>query len=97
MSTKRSRRKHSADIKFKVVLESLQKDKHAADIARAYGIDQNLVSKWKREFLERGREIFECPAHNESEKRVNDLEHIIGQQTVEIQLLKKFLGHYSSR
>lgn len=55
-----------------------------------------MVSKWKRDFLTYGHRIFEGDHADTATKKIEELETIIGKQTVEIQLLKKFLGHYAS-
>ncbi len=96
---KQTRKKHSSKVKFQVMLEVLQENKNQAEIARSYGLHGNLISNWKKEFLENGHKIFEMDnnrAEKVQSKKVEELEQIIGKQTVEIALLKKFLGHYRS-
>ncbi len=46
--------------KFQVVLEVLKAEGKGAEakIARAYGVHPVTLAKWKRQFLERGPEIF---------------------------------------
>ena len=34
-------------------------------------------------------------AENSNEKKIEQLEKLIGKQTIEIELLKNFLGHYA--
>lgn len=89
------RRRHTAKIKFQIVLETFYKDRNIAEVSRQYGVNPTLINRWRKEFLERGQLIFESK-RPEAEEKVEELENIIGKQTVEIQLLKKFLGHYSS-
>ena len=89
------RKRHTAKVKFQVVLETFHKDRNIAEVSRQYGVSPNLINRWRKEFLERGSMVFESK-RPEAEEKVEDLENIIGKQTVEIQLLKKFLGHYSS-
>jgi hypothetical protein len=55
------------------------------------GIEQ--VAVWKRTFLEKGPEIFaQDNLVTEYERRIADLERLIGRKEVEIALLKNFLG-----
>jgi putative transposase len=89
------RKRHTAKIKFQVVLETFHKDRNIAEVSRQYGVNPNLIHRWRKEFLERGQLVFETK-RPEAEEKVEELENIIGKQTIEIQLLKKFLGHYSS-
>jgi len=98
MPKKVSRKKHAAKVKFQVVLETLTNEGKLIDVARQYGISPNLITKWRKEFFERGHQIFEqgTPAQ-EAEKKIADLQRIIGKKEVEIELLKNFLGNLSSR
>ncbi len=40
------------------MLEALKGDRKEVEIARAYGIHPTTISNWKREFLEKGPELF---------------------------------------
>lgn len=89
-------RKFKPQLKFKIVIEAIKAEKTHSEIARQYGIHPQLIVNWKREFFQKGPAIFEGgPRGEETSKKVENLEKIIGQQTIEIQLLKKFLGHAS--
>ena len=95
----RTRKKHSGEVKFQVVMEVLTKPRSQAEIARSYGIHYNLITAWKNQFLKNGSKIFEADnakTDKAKDKKISELENIIGKQTVEISLLKKFLGHYRS-
>ncbi|MFH1609640.1 MAG: transposase, partial [Candidatus Bipolaricaulota bacterium] len=81
--------RYSPAFKFKVVLEALRAQGQGVEteVARAYGIHPVTLSGWKRRFLERGAEVFggkeEVKAY---EKRLADLERMVGQKEVEIAL-----------
>lgn len=96
MSKPISRKKHSAKIKFQVVLEALMGKNRIMEISRSYGINPTLISKWRKDFLEKGHLVFEqgTPSQ-EMGKKVDDLQRIIGKKEVEIELLKNFLGNLS--
>lgn len=89
-------RRYSAKLKFQVVVEALRGDKTPAQIAKVYRVHPNSVGIWKRWFLERGPVVF---AHGEGEaetdRRVAELEQLLGKKEVEIALLKNFLGRAS--
>lgn len=64
-----------------------------AQVAKAYGVHPNSVVLWKRHFLERAPEIFAAEgAVEEYERRIRELEQLVGKKEVEIALLKNFLG-----
>ena len=68
-------------------------DSTPGQIARAYGVHPNSMGLWKRRFIERAPEIFaEETTVNEYERRIWDLEQLLGKKEVEIALLKDFLG-----
>ena len=89
------RRTLTPSFKFQVVTEVLQNRQKQAEIARQYDLDPKVVSLWKRQFLEKAPEVF---AHSkqikQKEKKVEELEQIIGRQTIEIQFLKKVLSRW---
>jgi transposase len=86
-------RQYSAKLKFQVVLEALRGDKSPAQIAKAYLVHPNSVGIWKRWFLERGPAVFaQGELQGDAERRVAELEQLLGKKEVEIALLKNFLG-----
>jgi transposase-like protein len=90
---KATRRRYSPKLKFQVVVEVLSGQKSPAQVAKAYGVHPNSVGLWKKAFLERGPELFAQEAGtDEYERRVAELERLVGQKEVEIALLKNFLG-----
>ncbi len=88
-----ARKRYSAKFKFQVVMEALSGEKTPGQIAKLYGIHPNSVGLWKRQFLERGPELFaEDNTVQQYERRIADLEQLLGKKEVEIALLKNFLG-----
>ncbi|MBC7219958.1 transposase [Candidatus Bipolaricaulota bacterium] len=91
MSTQNGR--YGPASKFKVVLEALRAEGHGteAEVARAYGIHPVTPSNGKRQFLERGPEVFGGKEEVKAcEKRIADLERVVGEKEVEIALLTTF-------
>jgi transposase-like protein len=75
------------------VLELLRGDKTLGQVAKAYGVHPNSVLSWKEAFLEKGPEVFSKNSTIVAyEKRIAQLERLLGQKEVEIALLKNFLG-----
>ncbi|MGI9038884.1 MAG: transposase [Gemmatimonadota bacterium] len=90
---KATRRRYSPKLKFQVVLEVLSGQKSPAQVGKAYGVHPNSVGLWKKAFLDRGPELFAQEAGTEEyERRIAELERLVGQKEVEIALLKNFLG-----
>jgi len=86
-------RRYSAKLKFQVVLEALKGEKTPAQIAKAYRVHPNSVGIWRHWFCERGPALFErAEAAHENERRLAELEQLLGKKEVEIALLKNFLG-----
>ena len=84
---------YSAKLKFQIVMEVLTNEKSQAQVARAYGVHPNSVGTWKRIFLEKGPEVFGShKVIGEYERRIAELERLLGRKEVEIALLKNFLG-----
>jgi len=51
-------KRHTADFKFRVVLESIQKNA-VAEVARQYGVHPNQLTMWRKELLDYGAQVFE--------------------------------------
>ena len=89
----RTGRRYTAKLKFQVVLEALKGEKTPGQIAKAYRVHANSIGIWRHWFLERGASVFERgEAASDSERRVAELEQLLGKKEVEIALLKNFLG-----
>ncbi len=86
-------KRYSAKLKFQVVTELLSGDKSTAQVAKVYNVHPNTVNAWKKTFLEKGPEIFaQDNLVAEYERRIAELERLIGRKEVEIAILKNFLG-----
>jgi transposase-like protein len=86
-------KRYSPKLKFQVVLELLKGDNTPAQISRIYNVHPNSAGLWKRALLEKGPEIFSKDGVvAEYERRIAELEQLLGKKEVEIALLKNFLG-----
>ena len=58
-----------------------------AEIARAYQVHPITLSKWKKEFWEKGAEVFGGRDEvRSSEQKISKLERMLGQKEVELAL-----------
>jgi len=86
-------KRYTPKFKFQVILELLKGDKSSGQVAKAYGVHPNTIGAWKQAFLEKGPEVFvKDGTVAEYERRIRELEQLIGKKEVEIALLKNFLG-----
>ena len=94
MSTKKS---YSNELKLKVVLESFQRDTTIEKVKRAFNVSHSVVHRWRKIFKEYGAMIFDQPAKKKEKsakyfgQTKDELVKIIGDLTVENQVLKKTL------
>jgi transposase len=89
----KQRKTWSADQKQAVVLAALRGDHSVAELARQQGIREQLIDRWKADFLEAGaRALGGSKAHKADEtlQRENDqLKKLLGEKTLELDILKK--------
>ena len=86
-------KRYSPKLKFQVVLELLKGKATPAQISRTYNVHPNSAGLWKRVVLEKGPEIFSKDSVvAQYERRIAELEQLVGKKEVEIALLKNFLG-----
>jgi len=86
-------KRYSPRFQFQVVLEVLKGDRDAVEIARAYDLHPTTVACWKREFLENGAEVFgKNSTVAQYEKKIREMERLLGRKEVEIALLHNFMG-----
>jgi hypothetical protein len=70
----------------------LSGDKTTGQVARGYGVHPITLGGWKKEFMARGAEVFGgSDVIREYERRIRDLERLLGQKEVELALFKNFL------
>jgi len=89
---KTQRQKHSSAFKAKVAIEALQEQKSISEISKKYGIHPNMISRWKKEFLDRAPELFDkLGQEKKGEVDIEKLYAKIGQLEKEREFLKKNL------
>ncbi len=88
----KSRRRHSAEFKFKVALEAAKGLRTFNEIATEFEVHPNLVSQWKQQLLDGGQALFHPSAgqsERESEALQSELYEQIGRLKMELEWLKK--------
>jgi transposase-like protein len=95
------RKQYAPEFKFKVVLESLQRDTTLEEVCRKYTVSSSMVSRWRQAFQQKGPEIFSDQRDPMSRRKAlgyepgeapDDLKKLIGELTVQNDILKKSRG-----
>jgi len=85
-----NRKTYTAEFKAGIVLEILTEQKSIAQASREYGIKDSVISRWKQEFIERSPQVFEKEnLRDERDKRIAELERMIGRLAMELEMSKK--------
>jgi transposase len=95
------RKQYTSEFKFKVVLESFQRDTTLEEVCRKYTVTSSLVSRWRQAFQRQGPEIFRDQRDPKRRSKAqgyepgespDDLKRLIGELTVQNDILKKSRG-----
>ena len=87
---RRTRRVFTPEFKAKVALEALTGAASQAELCRHHQIGPNLLALWKATLLERLPTVFQADERRSAEAaRVAELERLVGQQALELAVLKK--------
>lgn len=87
----KNRRSFTAEFKFQVVMELIRGERSLSSASVHYRIKDSVLSRWKQEFLARAPQVFAEPSEHAS-KEVEQLQKIIGEQAIELAILKKAYG-----
>ena len=90
----KERRNFDDSFKTKIALEAIREEKTLPELASEYEIHPNQITKWKREFEQGAETVFSGVKDTKKEliklrKEKEELENLIGKQTIEINWLKK--------
>jgi transposase-like protein len=89
----KSRRKFSREFK-QTAIRQMAAGKSAAEVARALEVHPSDLYRWRRELDEHGTAAFTGAGRKRADDdRVAELERKVGQQTLEIDFLKRALQH----
>lgn len=89
---------YTADFKVKAVLESLQRDTTLEATCQKFGVSRSQLIRWRQEFQEKAAGLF-VDKRNPKQKALSqgyepgespdDLKKLIGELTVQNEILKK--------
>lgn len=95
------RRQFPPEFKIRVVIESFQRDTTIEAVCRKYQVGRSVINRWREEFKKNASNIF-LDKRNPKKKAISagfkpgespeDLKKIIGELTVQNEILKKVQG-----
>jgi transposase len=96
-----NRKQYTAEFKLKVVLESLQRDTTIETVKKKFNVHTTQINNWRRIFWKQASQIAVTafnptnPSKSNQDKNSEDLTRLIGQLTIENEILKKALGSFN--
>jgi transposase len=92
------RRRWSVDQKLAILAEAAQPGMSISYVARRHGISSSLVFGWRRRMTEGGKEAVRADDEivaraevRELQKRIRELERVLGKKTLENEILREAL------
>ncbi len=85
------RRGFTPEFKAELVFEVLSGESSQAEVCRRHNLNENQLSQWKRQLLEKAPTLFDSTdkASSEAEKRIAHLERLVGKLTGALDIEKK--------
>jgi transposase-like protein len=92
MGQDNTRKKYSAERKFRIVKEKLTTDQSVSEICRKYGISSGLYYKWQEQFLASAKEGLERGGGGPGKAELRKIE----QQERELSRMKSVIAEITS-
>ena len=95
------RKSYTPEFKLKVVLESMQRDTTQEDVCKKFGLSSSMIHRWRKEFQANAATSFHDKRDPKQKAQSQgyapgespeDLKQIIGELTVQNEILKKASG-----
>lgn len=98
MTTFRGRRKHDRTFKIETVRLVTEGGRRVAEVARDLGVHENLIDKWRQEFMQDNDHAFPGAGHlKPADEELRRLKRKLEDVTEERDILKKALAIFSKR
>jgi transposase len=95
------RKSYTPEFKLKVVLESMQRDTTQEEVCQKFGLSSSMIHRWRKEFQTNAESRFHDKRDPKQKAQSqgyepgespDDLKKIIGELTVQNEILKKVSG-----
>lgn len=95
------RKSYTRELKLKVVLESMQRDTTQEEVCKKFGISSSMLHRWRKEFQANAASVFYDKRDPKQKSQYqgyepgespDDLKKLIGELTVQNEILKKASG-----
>ena len=89
------RKRYSAAIKAKIVIEILKEEKTLTQLSSEYGVSSKQLTRWRNQALTEMPRLFETNSGKQQEQqaeKINELYAEIGRLTTQVNWLKKKSG-----
>ena len=95
------RKSYTPEFKLKVVLECLQRDTTQEEVCKKFGVSSSMIHRWRQEFQENAANVFFDRRDRKQKAQSqgyapgespDDLKRIIGELSVQNDILKKASG-----
>ena len=91
-----SRRKFTKQFKAKVALEAIKGQRTINELAQEFSVHPNQIGLWKKQALSSLPEVFGSGKDREAEQMEKERDRLyrkVGQLQVQVDFLKKNIGH----
>jgi len=78
---KRQKRKINAEQKVIILRELLENDRSISELAEEYGVNPNLIYRWKKQLFEEAVEIFKPKSNKHETKKDREIKKLKEQLT----------------
>jgi transposase len=92
------RKSYTPEFKLKVVLESMQRDTTQEEVCKKFGVTSSMLHRWRKEFQAQAASVFHDKRDPKQKAQSqgyepgespDDLKRIIGELTVQNEILKR--------
>ena len=90
------RRKFTKEFKAKVAVEAVKGQRTVNELAAEFGVHPSQIGLWKKQLFQAVPEVFGSGKDREAERLEAERDHLykkVGQLQVEVDWLKKNIGH----